>query len=76
MNFAARCCDYAEGANRTLRTASEHAMATVIRFPIERRDFGASSPLAAGESAVIIPFPVRGSREIAAQVVPAKAGTQ
>jgi hypothetical protein len=76
MNFAARCCDYAEGANRTLRTASEHAMGTVIRFPIERRDFGGDSPLAAGQSAVIIPFPARPGREIAVQVVPAKASTQ
>lgn len=51
-------------------------MGTVIRFPIERRDFGGDSPLAAGESAVIIPFPVRSSRELAIRVVPAKAGTQ
>lgn len=40
-------------------------MSTVIRFPIERRDFGGDSPLAAGESAVIIPFPARGSRAVA-----------
>jgi hypothetical protein len=51
-------------------------MGTVTRFPIERRDFGADSPLAAGQSAVIIPFPARPGREIAVQVVPAKASTQ
>ena len=53
-------------------------MNTVIRFPIERRDFGGDSPLAAGESAVVIPFPVRGGCELAIRpsVVPAQAGTR
>ena len=51
-------------------------MGTVIRFPIERRDFDGESPLASGQSAVIIPFPMRESRAVTIDVVPAKAGTQ
>ena len=51
-------------------------MGMIIRFPIERRDFGGDSPLLPGESAVIIPFPARPGREIAVRVAPAKAQTR
>jgi hypothetical protein len=52
-------------------------MGTVIRFPIERRDFSTTA-LPEGQSAVIISFPARAGREIAVRpgVVPATARTK
>jgi hypothetical protein len=74
VNLRTCRCDYQSGAKGTA-AASEDVMGTVIRFPIERRDFGTTA-LPEGQSAVVIPFPVHAGREIAVQVVSAKARTQ
>jgi hypothetical protein len=76
VNFSQRRCDYRSGAKGTA-AASEGVMGTVIRFPIERRDFGITK-LPEGQSAVVIPFPMHTGREITVRsdLVPAAARTK